>query len=233
MVFSRIKPAARGGPFHAACANINNAMQTFSGVSYEITLKKTDKMDSDASVESTPLMPEFKAQLKVNGNVSSEFSFQILNFTIIVGEETILAHRQRLQDISDYFYCLFNSGMQENENSTLEVKDMKVEVVKTVLAYIFGEVINIQWEDIIDYVDIVEMWQILSLKDELERYFIKNYHKKNCTLLWIMAQTYGMKKLAMEAKHFIKQHLVDISCSPDFLSLDLASLKELHRDNSY
>ena len=44
MVFRQIKQAARGVLSMSACANINNAMQNLSGVSYETSDQQKDVM---------------------------------------------------------------------------------------------------------------------------------------------------------------------------------------------
>ena len=184
-------------------------------------------MDSAVTVKSMLPIPALKAR---NMLQSPDLSSQPYNFSIIVGDEKIPVHRQWLQDVSDYFYCLFDSRMQETEKATLELKDTKTSVVKTVIAYICGKVINIELEDIMDYVDIVEMWQILSLKDKLEMYIIKYFDRSNCFHFWIMAQTYGMKKLATGTERFVARKFEDISSTSDFTALDLVDLKHLFNE---
>ena len=121
------------------------------------------------------------------------------DFSIVVEEERIPVHRKLLEETCHYFQCLFECRIQEVETGTLEVKHMQVSVVRTVIAYLYGEDISISWDSVTDYLDIVEMWQLIELKDELEDYIVTNIDidiKFNNCMHWMdIVETYHMAKL--------------------------------------
>ena len=92
------------------------------------------------------------------------------DFCIKLRQETISVRKEVLISASHYFCCLFNSGMQEVRNQTLNLEDLNPKVVKSLMAYMYGMDIIIEWDEVTDYLDIVECWQITELKSKLEQY---------------------------------------------------------------
>ena len=61
--------------------------------------------------------------------------------------------------VSTADYCkknihLFESIMQEAHNQILILHDLDPHVVKTVVEYMYGSDIMIEWDDVVDYLDI-------------------------------------------------------------------------------
>ena len=145
-----------------------------------------------ANTQSSSRAAAFKTQRPVDVDTSHP-----PDFSIIVEEETIPVHRNLIEENCHYFHCLFECGIQEVETGTLEVKHMKASVVRTVISYIYGENISIERDNVIDYIDIAEMWQLLQLKDELEDYIVTNTDAdiNNCMHWLHIAEKYHMVKL--------------------------------------
>ena len=137
-------------------------------------------------------VPAFTTQRPVDTDTSHP-----PDFSIIVEEETISVHRNLLEETCHYFHCLFECKVQEVEMGTLEVKNMKADVVRTVIAYLYGEDISISLDKLTDYIDIAEMWQLIELKDELEDYIVTNIDIdiNNCMHWMDIVETYHMAKL--------------------------------------
>ena len=130
---------------------------------------KSEPVEEKANTQSYSRVAAFNTQKPVDIDTSDP-----PDFSIIVEEETIPVHRNLLEETCDYFHCLFECRIQEVQTGTLEVKHMKASVVRTVISYLYGENISIAWDNVTDYVDIAEMWQLLKLKDELEDYLVTN-----------------------------------------------------------
>ena len=69
--------------------------------------------------------------------------------------------------------------------------------MKTVISYLYGEEINIEWDDILDYTDIAEMWQLIEFKEHLEDYMVTNVKlNRHVHCNWLdIADKYNMEKL--------------------------------------
>ena len=93
---------------------------------------------------------------------------------ITLKEESIPVHKEVLTSASHYFQCLFESGMQEVHNQTMILHeldlnhDISSHALKTVVEYMYGNDLEIEWNDVADYLDIVESWQLSEIKDKLD-----------------------------------------------------------------
>ena len=134
-------------------------------------------------------VPAFKRHVDIDAS-------QPPDFTIMVKGETIPVHRNVLEETCHYFGCLFECGIQEARTGTLEVKDVNPSAVKTMISYIYGEEIRIECNDIIDYIDIVEMWQLTELKHEIDKYMTTSLDV-NCSIPCMLnvAEKYCLEKL--------------------------------------
>ena len=152
------------------------------------------------------------------------------DFCIKVENESFDVHKELLAFASPYFQCMFDSGMQEIEKRMVELKDLEAQSVKTVIAYIYGKGITIKWNNVMDYVDIVEAWQMPDLKDKLEDFIITNISMENC-LHWVFAaQRYNTEKVMNTLINFFSRYFTNVVVNPNFLSLKFTELKILFTD---
>ena len=167
---------------------------SFSCILYEFE-SATERVNRQRSSRIAP----FKTKRPVDIDMTLVMTRYPPDFLIIVAEEKILVHGNLLEETCPYFQCMFECGIQEVEKQTLEVKNTKASVVRTVIAYLYGEDISISWEDVTDYIDIAEMWQLIELKDELEDYIVTSIdaHRNQCAYMrWVdIAEKYRMQKL--------------------------------------
>ena len=149
------------------------------------------------------------------------------DFCIKLKVESIPVHKEVLTSASHYFHCLFECDMQEVKNQTVVLRDLDPHVVKTVVEYMYGNDITIEWDDVVDYLDIVESWQITELKDKLEDYVARNFDVDNCINWSFIAERYCMKKVQGRIDESMSSNFASVTASSDFLSLDFSALKEL------
>ena len=152
------------------------------------------------------------------------------DFCLKIENESLMVHKELLASVSPYFKCMLDSGMQEVEKGMVEVKDLKAQSVKTVISYIYGEEISFRWDDVMDYLDIVEAWQLPNLKDKLEEYIISNINTENCLNLAFAAQRYNTEKVMNKLINFFSRYFTNIVVNPNFLSLKFTELKILLTD---
>ena len=152
------------------------------------------------------------------------------DFCIKIENESLLVDKELLASSSSYFKCMFDSGMQEVQKGMVELKDLEAQSVKTVISYICGEEICVQWDDVTDYLDIVEAWQMTDLKDKLEEYIISNINTENCLDLAFVAQRYNTDKVMNKLLNFFSLFFADVAVTSNFLSLKFAELQVLFTD---
>ena len=116
-------------------------------------------------------------------------------------------HRNVLQESSHYFQCMFEWSPGSTDRY-MEVKNTPLSVVMTMISYIYGEDINSEWNEVMDYIDIIEMWQMQELKYELEDYIISNIGNINVHnwIQWlVIAQRYHMGKLELQIRRTVNK----------------------------
>ena len=129
---------------------------------------------------------------------------------------------------SDYFNVMLESGMKESDTGEICIQHTRADVVKTMIGYFYGKNVYIEWEQIKDYVDIVELWQLAELKPVLEAYIAKNVSLQDCVEWFILADAYHMEYGMLRiTEEFINTHFLEISRSKEFLSLSLSNLISL------
>ena len=152
------------------------------------------------------------------------------DFFIKIENESLDVHKEFLASASPYFKCMFDSGMQEVQKGMVELKDLEAQSIKTVIAYIYGKEITIKWNDVIDYIEIVEEWQMTDLKDKLEDYIISNINVETC-LHWVFeAQRYNTEKVMNKLINFFSLYFANVAVTSNFLSLKFAELQILFTD---
>ena len=172
-------------------------------------------------------MASFKQKFSVKGRKHTLDTSLDPDFCIKLREDSLSVHKEILTSCSDYFCCLFNSGMQEVQNQTLNLEDLNSKVVKSVVAYIYGADITIRWEEVPDYLDIVECWQLMELKAKMEEYILGNINVHNCISGSLLAQKYQPIDVHDQTNNFLQSNFASMAASPDFLSVDLPTLKGL------
>ena len=146
------------------------------------------------------------------------------DLSIQVHDKMLRVHKAVLRGVSDYFCVMLESGMKESSEGVIHIQNTRADVVKAMIGYFYGENVCIEWEQIKDYVDIVELWQLARVKLVLEAYITDNISSKNCIEWFFYADSYNMEHLMLRVVDTINKEIVKISRSEEFLSLSLSNL---------
>ena len=146
------------------------------------------------------------------------------DFCIKVENQTIHVHKSVLCAVSDYFRIMLESGMKESTTGKIQIQHTKANVVETMIGHFYGKDACIEWEQIRDYVDIIELWQLAQLKPILEAYIAKNIVLQDCIDWFIYADTYHMEHVILRITELINANFTDFSRSRQFKSLSLSTL---------
>ena len=155
------------------------------------------------------------------------------DFYVKVEDQTIHVHKGVLCAVSDYFNAMLTSDMKESDTGQIRIKNTRASVVKTMIGYFYGKDACIEWTQIRDYVDIVELWQLAQVKPVLEAYIGENIVLPDCFEWFMFANVYQMEFVVLKIiKRFVNTHFLEVSRSKEFLSLSLSTLISLisHKD---
>ena len=149
------------------------------------------------------------------------------DFIIKVKDKNFSCHRNILSAACDYFDALFESGMKEAETGELCLHTMKESVVESIIQYLYGQYLNIPWEDIQDFLDAVEFLTLKDVKIRIDKYINQQLNPENCLELYGLAERYQLKNTLTGAKRFLTCHFYEVGKTEGFISLDPAKLIEI------
>ena len=157
---------------------------------------------------------------------------RMTDFTIKTnGGKSIHVHKMLLSVASDYFSAMFESGMKEMRDDEVHLDTLLGEVVFAVVDYFYGREITIKWEQVVDYLDVIEYFQLPHLKSQVENYIIENIAPKNAIHWCQVAAKYGLEILKVKSKAVIASNFVE-AVAANFNDLDLSELLDLLRDKA-
>jgi len=158
-----------------------------------IELKDSQNFDAIEIVEKMKLGKDLKECW-----MSDDFS----DVQIKCGEVVFYCHRMILARRSTHFRTLLEGGFKESHTRVIEIKDMDVKTLRTVLKYIYsGELDNME-SNAMFLMEAAQRFDLADLKDICEKYLATNYMKlENVIDTLVMADLHegkNLKKAAME-----------------------------------
>ena len=150
------------------------------------------------------------------------------DFHIKIKKKKLHVHKSVLIDASDYFRAMLQSGTKESIDEKLRIHKTRTDVAQRIIRYFYGKDLHIEWQRIEDFVHIIELWQLDSMKLVLEEYIAKNMSPHDCMHWFFCADTYHMACLQKKASEMIISHFEEISKRKDFSSLSLRDLRVLY-----
>ena len=126
--------------------------------------------------------------------------------------KSIPVHKILLYTSSDYFKSLFSSNMKETEEGELCLEKTSDNVAFAIINYFYGRQVVIELDEMDEFVDAVEMFQLCDLRSQLEKIMMRRVSLVNCLQWSILADRYGYKKLKLKTKEIIQTNFLQV-CS--------------------
>jgi len=120
----------------------------------------------------------------------------------VQGEE-VHAHKAILAMASDYFLNMFNSGMQEAQNSRIKVANIEPKTFKAIIEYIYLDILPKEDGLIQQLLMLSDEYLLQKLKDECEDYFVKNVKQDKMIELFLIADMVEANKLKKKCMELI------------------------------
>ncbi|KAJ8683274.1 hypothetical protein QAD02_019066 [Eretmocerus hayati] len=138
---------------------------------------------------------------------------------IVVGNQTIYAHKLILTNGNDVFAAMFEHSMIENEKSLIEIDDITHEVMLEVLRYIYsGEVVEID-RIAKDLLIAADKYGIRGLKTMCEQHLMRCININNVLEYFCFADSYNADILRESSKNFVKVRRKEILGTPSLENL--------------
>ncbi|XP_066301778.1 kelch-like protein 26 [Branchiostoma lanceolatum] len=149
----------------------------------------------------------------------------LLDVTVVAGEEEFRAHSTVLAYGSDYFRRLFASGMKESRDNRVELKDPSVTAVgfRLLLNFLYsGELVVTSTESVYDVLLAANHLQIQSVMKLCYEFISQNMRDApldltNYTNAEKLADTYGLTTLQEKVNYALSENFLELSTSDEFL----------------
>jgi len=154
--------------------------------------------DSSRVTETIPKIIQDRLDLLDSGNYS--------DFTIIVGEANIKAHKCILAQQSEYFRAMFECGMKEATNSEMVVKDFSSAVVSTALRFLYTGCMHKSFNHCraVELLPLADMYQLSNLEEVCIKEIKKDVTPGNVSTILSLAVDLNKEELKDSAFSFLK-----------------------------
>ncbi|XP_027899193.1 kelch-like protein 42 [Xiphophorus couchianus] len=142
---------------------------------------------------------------------------------IVVDDRTYEVNKKKLIEKSDYFRALYNSGMRESTEDSVQLQGLSVPGLELVLEFINTskvQVVNETLEDLIETASFLQVTSILKLLSSEIR-------QENCVELYSLSEVYGIHDLRTACLKYMSCHYHPMLRRPEFSSLPPAVRDQL------
>jgi len=122
-------------------------------------------------------------------------------------------HKYILASRSPVFKAMFESDMKEKRTGSVEIKNMRPEVLERLLGYIYTGYASYVETLAKELLASADQYQILKLKELCELELCTNIDIKNCIELLVLGDMYQASTLRIKALGFVSQNMDKIDLS--------------------
>ena len=151
----------------------------------------------------------------------------LCDVTLRIEGQDFAAHRCVLSAASPYFRSLFTSGFRENQDSVVELQEIKTTTMDQALRFIYTGEALVNASNAQDLLRTADYLIIPSLKAKVSDYLKDTIHASNCLEMGSLAIQYGCKSLKEAAAAYKLQNFVSVVEADDFKALNFERIKEL------
>ncbi|XP_008215002.1 speckle-type POZ protein [Nasonia vitripennis] len=149
--------------------------------------------------------------------------------TLVAEGKTLKAHKCILAKRNSVFAAMFDIDMKEKQKNTVEIEDMKYDVLVELIRFIYTEKVN----NIVAIVDelaiAADQYAVDSLKKMCEKTMGENLSLENFVGCLHLADKLHMNQLKQEVIMFIFKNASDISDKPEFDSVPDDIVRQVFR----
>uniref|UniRef100_A0A6Q2YRZ0 BTB domain-containing protein n=1 Tax=Esox lucius TaxID=8010 RepID=A0A6Q2YRZ0_ESOLU len=149
----------------------------------------------------------------------------LFDFTITVQGQKFPCHRCVLAACSDFFRAMFEVDMRECGDGMVTLSNQSPDAVRYFLDFCYSGKIVITQENIDMLFQLASFLQVSVLSRACSDFLVGTLELSNCLTLLALAEGYGSASLLQRATDFVVQNFYDLSMTPDFLDMSVATLE--------
>jgi len=139
--------------------------------------------------------------------------YEFADITIQCEGKSYRCHKYILASRSPVFKAMFKSDMKEMRTGSVEIKNMRPEVLERLLGYIYTGYTSYVKTLAKELLASADQYQILKLKELCELELCLNINVKNCIELLVLGDMYQASTLRIKALGFVSQNMDKIDLS--------------------
>ncbi len=136
-------------------------------------------------------------------------------------------HKAVLASCSPYFKAMFCSDMEESKKTSITIRDIPSDAMKTVLDYCYTGEIDITENNVQSLLPAASMLQLEFVRDCCCDFLMNQLCSTNCLGVLSFAHTHDCHVLKDAAHNYAQHHYLDILESEEFLDQTVEDLIEL------
>lgn len=151
----------------------------------------------------------------------------LCDVTIKIGSSLFRAHKVVLSASSEYFNCMFTTGLRENSAAVVELFDVDAESVLLLMEFIYTSKIEIMERNVQQLLAASNLLQLTNVRDACCTFLKKQLDPCNALGILCFADTHHCQDLVKTAENYVLQHFVNISQTEEFFTLSIDRIKFL------
>ena len=145
---------------------------------------------------------------------------KLCDVTLVVGEDSIPAHKIVLAASSPYFKAMFTGGMREEEMSSIPLHGISPCTLNILVDFAYTAEININEMNVCYLLPAATMFQMSHVVEACSVFLEHQLDPNNCIGISNFASEHGCLELEAKAKSYIHKHFCDVIKSDEFLMLN-------------
>ncbi|KAK7485359.1 hypothetical protein BaRGS_00023458 [Batillaria attramentaria] len=144
---------------------------------------------------------------------------KLCDVSLVVGTETLAAHKLVLAAASPYFKAMFTGGMREEEMTTIPLHGISPCTLSTLIDFAYTAEIHISEGNVCFLLPAATMFQMSHVVEACSVFLEHQLDPNNCIGIADFASEHGCMELEQKARKYILKHFCEVIKSEEFLTL--------------
>lgn len=144
---------------------------------------------------------------------------KLCDVSLVVGTETLAAHKLVLAAASPYFKAMFTGGMREEEMSSIPLHGISPCTLAMLIDFAYTAEIRISESNVCMLLRAATMFQMSHVVEACSVFLEHQLDPSNCIGIAEFAAEHGCMELEQKARKYIHNHFCEVIKSDEFLTL--------------
>ena len=152
---------------------------------------------------------------------------KLCDVTLVVGSESLQAHKLVLASASPYFRAMFTGGMREEEMTSIPLHGISPCTLSTLIDFAYTAEIRISENNVCYLLPAATMFQMSHVVEACSVFLEHQLDPNNCIGIADFAAEHGCMELEQKARQFILKRFCEVIKSEEFLTLSYCQVISL------